>query len=253
MKTTEELLADIKQNYLAYKAKYQQMAKHHFAGVNVISYDCARAVLPAHYIYKNSREHPAEYLTHRILTEYLKTNRGQRNNTVLFTSGGCGSGKTTLLKELKLCNEYSIICDTVLSDTNYSYNIVKNTLKHNYYVQVIYVHRDPLDAFMNGVVARIKKNEQDIQTLETCLETYFLCLDTILYLTKVMPNISVWFVDKNHVQNQRLEEIPEANLLLYNNRIKYAKKDLYNKLFAETFKAHKEGKITLREFLYLTV
>jgi hypothetical protein len=254
MKTTEELLADLKQNYLTYKAEYQQLVKYHFAGANVISYDCARAVLPAHYIYKNSKEHPHEYLTHRILTEYLKTNKGQRNNTVLFTSGGCGSGKTTLLKELNLCNEYSIICDTVLSDTNYSYNIIRNTLKHKYYVQIIYVHRDPLDAYIHGVIPRIRKREQEIQSLESCLETYYLCLDTFLYLFRIMPTISVWLINKTStdINFRRIEEISDTELLLCNNRIRYAKKDLYNRLYAETLKAYTEGKITQKEFLCLT-
>jgi hypothetical protein len=72
-------------------------------------------------------------------------------DVVLFTGGGTGSGKSTAVGPLP---QRRLALDSTLSRIEPSQRNIDRALASGRSVIVLFVYRDPLDAFINGVVAR---------------------------------------------------------------------------------------------------
>lgn len=55
-----------------------------------------------------------------------------------------------------------IIYDTTLSDLNFSVELIERSLKSGRAVTVIYIYREPLEAFVNGVMPRAAKTGRTV-------------------------------------------------------------------------------------------
>lgn len=96
----------------------------------------ARAFIARLYALKLSRSHPVD-------------------SNVLFTAGGTGVGKTTALKMFTYLEQKAeIVYDSTLSDFEFSKALIDQSLNTGRSVTVIYVYRDIVDAFENGVIPR---------------------------------------------------------------------------------------------------
>jgi hypothetical protein len=73
------------------------------------------------------------------------------DDVVLFTGGGTGSGKSTAVGPLP---QTRLALDSTLSRIEPSQRNIDRALASGRSVIVLFVYRDPLDAFLNGVVAR---------------------------------------------------------------------------------------------------
>ncbi len=90
----------------------------------------------------------------------VQPRQGER---LVFSGGGTGAGKTTSIKMLEpaLAN-VEIIYDTTLSDLNFSVELIERSLKSGRAVTVIYIYREPLEAFVNGVMPRAAKTGRTV-------------------------------------------------------------------------------------------
>jgi hypothetical protein len=73
---------------------------------------------------------------------------------VRFTGGGTGSGKSTVLRETP--SETHAVLDSTLADYASSKRNIDAARRSGRFAMVEYVYRDPIDAFVNGVVKRLR-------------------------------------------------------------------------------------------------
>ena len=77
------------------------------------------------------------------------------NQPVLITGGGTGSGKTSSLKgTVKDISNYAAVIDTNLTDASSIASRVEPALASGRDVKIMFVYREPVEAYMNGVVPR---------------------------------------------------------------------------------------------------
>lgn len=136
---------------------YQARIIERFGSDNIISADEAKYVMPDFKATTSGIVHnAASALSKLIFDDKLIKNKGKGNNTVMFLSGGTGSGKTTALKTNEFNpNKYSIIYDTNLTGRSAG-SKVEAALKNGYKIEATYVQRDPVMAFVEGVLPRVK-------------------------------------------------------------------------------------------------
>lgn len=84
----------------------------------------------------------------------LESRKGQGNNTVLFSAGGPGAGKTTGLAAAGLTGEYAVTVDSNLQNFDSAVRKINKALDAGYNVDIVYVSRDPVEAFREGVIPR---------------------------------------------------------------------------------------------------
>ncbi|HWY79676.1 MAG TPA: hypothetical protein VNW29_04940, partial [Candidatus Sulfotelmatobacter sp.] len=94
-------------------------------------------------------------LTEITYNYLLETQKGQGNNIVFFTAGGSGSGKSRTIANLPQKNEYSIILDATFASDN-AVNKVKQAISKDFKTGIMYVLRDPFEAWVKGVLPRAK-------------------------------------------------------------------------------------------------
>lgn len=103
--------------------------------------------------------------THEAASKFVKeyyAKRLQRPATgegvVVFTAGGPGSGKSTAIAKLgDVEGEADLFYDSSLSRFTTAVNRIDSALAADRSVQVLFVDRDPAEAFEYGVISRIEK------------------------------------------------------------------------------------------------
>lgn len=102
---------------------------------------------------------PSNALIKEFYKRELEANKGQGNDTVLFTAGGTGAGKSTAVRN-NLGKEYErfpIVYDTNLSTLKSAVQKIDQAIKSGYSVVVDYVYRDPVESFNNGSLPRAER------------------------------------------------------------------------------------------------
>ena len=143
-------------------AQYKNIAETE--GGTVINTDLFRTLFKDEgYVGSNAAavQEPSSYLSKKAFTEALE-NPGE---TVVMTAGGSGTGKSSALKGIDGINEQmddaAFVFDSNLSSINSALKKIEEAHAADKDIIVDYVYRDPLDAFENGVVARMLNNEAE--------------------------------------------------------------------------------------------
>lgn len=107
--------------------------------------------------WSNAVHEPASALVKEIYRrELLTTAPAEQRNHVVFTAGGPAAGKTTAIRSAlplaKLVSRAQIIYDTTLSSLASAIDRISQALNAGKTVSIVYVHRDPVEAFINGVL-----------------------------------------------------------------------------------------------------
>jgi Zeta toxin len=88
-----------------------------------------------------------------------------KENLVVFTAGGAGSGKTTALEGTPnakaTMDQAQLVYDGTLRPAPKAAVKIDQALKAGKEAVVLYVYRDPVDAFVNGVLKRAARQEQE--------------------------------------------------------------------------------------------
>lgn len=163
---------------------------------------------------------PASWLGKEILKRSLAAPVAKdKLAKVTFTAGGTGAGKTGSLKNL------SDIRDSIRdSDLMYDSNMegfesgkrkIDQALASGRSVDIVYIYRDPVEAFKNGVLPRAEKEGRTIP-LEAHVRTHLGSLKTIKELAehyKDNSRVKIKVVDnsrgKGNAAISSLEELPE--------------------------------------------
>lgn len=179
-----------------------------------------------------------------VYDDLLKTQKGIKNNTVIFTAGGSGSGKTTgvqLREPLK--EKYSVVVDTTFSN-NSAPKDIKKALDSGYDVKIAFTFRDPVTAWEDGALKRIGEEGRVVS------EGYF--VQSHIDAQKNIVRAYDKYKDNPKVQFAFLENTPDGSFPEVSiDRVAehlYNKGEIAQQITRATNKAYETGKITKKQY-----
>ena len=191
-------------------------------------------------------QEPSSYLAKRAFTEGLK-NEGKY---ATLYAGGSGTGKTSAIKDIPevsdLVKKSSVVFDGNLSSTSSAIKKIEEGGNAGKKVPIVYVYRDPMDSFTNGVVKRMKGNKDEMGRLvpsSTVAENHIGSWETIKELHK--RGLDIRFIDNsNGPKNAKLVTFEELN-----QKINYPdQKALAAQFDAEADRLYRSGEINQFEY-----
>lgn len=135
-----------------YSAKYSK--------TGIVNTDMARSILPGYNPSNIENEEKyfgdAAEITDNIYNKWLRNRKGKGNNKVVFLAGGTGSGKSTVAKTTPkdLSEKHAIKVDSTFTSKDYAFEQIDKAIEAEYTPEILYVYRDPVDAWKNGVWPR---------------------------------------------------------------------------------------------------
>lgn len=163
---------------------------------------------------------------------------------VVLMAGGSGSGKSSTidLMNLDVKNDAGMIIDSNLSDVGKAKKEIAALKKKGLSPTVLYVYRDPVDAWVNGVMRRLISGE-DVRTvpLSEHIKLHRGSYETALTLAKEDPG-NVFLIDNSRgLGNQKMVGVAELAGKDYNEA------EIRKVIINETIKLFQEGKISASE------
>lgn len=126
---------------------------------NEISTDKMRDFLePAGFTGDNSAafHEPASALRKILESKILSEAKAQGKADVLITAGGSGAGKTGILRRMgDYKSKFAATIDTNFADFDKAVQKIEQLKKEGFTPSILYIYREPLDAWANGVLKRI--------------------------------------------------------------------------------------------------
>jgi len=186
---------------------------------------------------------PASWLSKKIWNILLKKNPEQY--AVLY-AGGSGTGKTSAIKNIPELKEVgkkaSAIFDSNLSKFDTAKKRIEESLNAGKEPMVVYVYREPIESFVDGVVKRMKTNKEEmgrIVPVKVIAENHIGSLETIKKLfNKYGDDVNFYFVDNSRgKKNAALTTFDKIKNIKYPNNLR----EILNK---EAVKLEKAGEIT---------
>jgi hypothetical protein len=191
-------------------------------------------------------QEPSSALTKEIYRRALQKNPAQGlRKQVIFTAGGAGVGKTTSIQQISgLANAVDaaeIIYDTTLSNLKSSMDRVEQAVAAGRMVSIIFVYRDPIDSFVNGVLPRAERMGRTLP-LEVFLDTHIGAaevLEKISQAYKGNDKVAIAVIDNSRGRgNAGASDIGFVKIAAG----KYRREELKAKLSAALDEAHEKGK-----------
>lgn len=142
---------------------------------NVLNADNAKELSPDYRkdrtSYAAAVHEPAAWLVKQLFNEDLqRPTEPNKSNAVMFTAGGAGAGKTTGIESnptLKaVFDQAHTVFDGTMRPAEKASALVAKTLAAGKDAVVLYVHRDPVEAFVNGVLPRAMKTGRTVMLRE---------------------------------------------------------------------------------------
>jgi predicted ABC-type ATPase len=181
-------------------------------------------------------------LMNRVFDKMLKTRQGQGNGKILIMAGGSGSGKTTAVEQVNQeeIEDYSIVLDTNLDNAQSAAQKIEKAVNAGYQPEIVYVWRDPVTAWRDGVLIRVSEGgryvpiEEHIRTHEQSIKTLVELADTY------QDRIDIKVVDNSG----RMEEAKIAeNGIDFLRSIQYDIEDIRNQINEETTQQIQTGRL----------
>jgi hypothetical protein len=176
-----------------------------------------------------------------VYRHQLKVNPG--TDAVIY-AGGSGSGKSSALQQLGLADtkNAAAILDGNLSTLKSATARIEEAVNAGKYPKIVYVYRDQVDAWINGVIKRLDNPEEGgrIVPLRVFLENHKGSYDVVKKL--IDDGLDVTLVDNslgfNKAEKMSLDKF---------NKIKYDT-DIKNVLLAKTKQLYDTRKITKEQY-----
>jgi len=194
---------------------------------------------------------PSSGMAKKLFEELLA--KAPVSNTVIFMAGGTGAGKTSGISVIPKINSNVLSADAVY-DSNFStvqsaVNKINQVLATGRNVTILYIYRDPIDAFENGVIPRMKRVGRAVpihQHVKTHTGSFNAAL-VLRNLYKNNPRVNSLALDNSNGKGG-------AVLISFGNLAKkaYLNKNLYDQLYESARQKRKAGTITAEQYRGLT-
>ena len=197
-------------------------------------------------MWSNAVHEPASALVKEIYRRELKKRPGpDRLALVVFTAGGTAAGKSTAVRSspeiARIVQTAQIVYDSTLSSGRSANERIMQALEAGKKVSIVYVHRDPVEAFVNGALGQIDRMGRTIP-LEVFLQTHVGAPKVALQLAEKFdgdPRVAIGVVDNSRGRGNAA--VVDLDFL---KRIanKYPPQGLRAKLTAALENAYEKGK-----------
>jgi hypothetical protein len=229
------------------KSKYYAHIKNILGKTNIVSLDLTKELLPGYNGVNEKEYHAAANGFSRIIFRELVSTNSSADHLVIFTAGGPGSGKTSSLhyaeKNGHKFADHTAFYDSTLSDFNSSVEKISEAHRYGHAVEVVWVYRDPFEAFKAGVIPRVEE-EGRIVGIWVHVQKHLEILETIVKLKKNFgDSIKITFID-NSGEKGSAKVVPYRALVFKN----YTKQELTDLCRIEVEKAHNEGRLSDAEY-----
>lgn len=200
----------------------------------VLAPDLARELSPDYLAARtksNAVQEPASWFIKKLYDQKLaEAPKGDRLPLVQFTAGGTGAGKTSAMREIEkiraLSQKAQIIYDSNMKTFSGSVDKIEKALQAGKHVVVTYVYRDPLDAFVKGVLPRAMRQEGEFGSgrtvpIDAHLSTHEGSLSTIKQLAEKYKDderVKILTIDNSFGKGQaKLLSLDDLAKLKYDN------------------------------------
>lgn len=224
---------------------YDSLIAKEFGGAdNVISADVAKYAIPGFDATQSGAYHdPASRFAKARAQELLA-----RDDTkpVLLLAGGSGAGKTSALRTFATdLSQYALVHDTNMTSVSGASKRIDDALASGRDAEVAFTWRDPVEAFVHGVLPRVRK-EGRIVPLDAHVRTHLGSRATFDALReKYKDNPAVTFrVTDNSRGKGKSTPIPVDNV----PSVTYTSEQLKETLHAELDNARAAGTVTDAEY-----
>lgn len=179
---------------------------------------------------------------------YRKLLQNPEPDAILY-AGGSGSGKTSAVGKVlpNIEKDAAAVLDGNLSTYKTAVNRIEEAMSAGKTPHIVYVYRDPEDAWMHGVIKRMNSNESEggrVVPLSEFIKNHSGSHD----VTKRLMDEGV----KTTLIDNSLGQGKQAPLSVDKfNKIEYDEKTLRSKLTDLTNKAYKDGEITKEQLTAL--
>src|ERR1035438_4005308 len=216
---------------------------------NEIGTDNAREIVSTEYAaskearvrWSRATQKAAAALSDYLVDEALRNPDPEKPRVVLMTAGGTGAGKTTALRASPAFKYAQFIYDSNLSSKKSSVARIEAAKAAGNQVEILFVHRDPVEALTGGVLPRAM-DEGRIVDLEAHARMYRDAAENFGYLVRTYsgdPEVRFWAFDNTRGPARgRLAPVEETVQIRYSTNV------LRPKLRAALEKEYSDGRIS---------
>lgn len=197
-------------------------------------------------MWSNAVHEPASALVKEIYLRELKKRPGpDQLELVVFTAGGTAAGKSTAVRSSPkiagIVQAAQIVYDSTLAGRRSAGDRIKQALEAGKKVSIVFVYRDPLEAFVNGALGQVDRMGRTIP-LEVYLQSHLGAPRVTLELAKKYRDddrVAISVID-----NSRGRGNAAVTDLEFLQRVskKYTERGLRAKLTAALEDAYEKGK-----------
>ncbi len=197
-------------------------------------------------MWSNAVHEPASALVKEIYRRELKKRPGpDQLELVVFTAGGTAAGKSTAVKSSPkiagIVQAAQIVYDSTLAGRRSAGERIEQALEAGKKVSIVFVYRDPLEAFVNGALGQVDRMGRTLP-LEVYLQSHLGAPKVTLELAKKYrgdDRVAISVID-----NSRGRGNAAVTDLEFLRRVskKHAERELRAKLVAALEEAYEKGK-----------
>lgn len=234
------------ENYPEAKQAYIDRSMKEFGADNVVSSDIGKFAIPGMKASMSAAFHESGSALAKDREQELLNNPDTKDLPVAFMAGGSGAGKSNTLRGLgiDIQNSFALVHDTNLNNFESAKAKIDRALKAGHDVKILYVYRDPIKAYSEGVLPRVRTQDR-IVPIKDHADTHLGVQPTLEKILKEYPSdkVSVEAVlntgAKGEAKMADLADIP---------KISYTHSELSNLAFEHLQEALENGKITEAEY-----
>lgn len=207
-------------------ANYTGLINREFSGASrsqVVSADEAKKAIIGYNVNRSGDYHEPASGFAKLWYQELLADESTADMPVSIMSGGSGSGKTSILRRLRNLDDFAAVYDTNLNSFNSAKRKIEQALESGRQVEIFHVYRDPLEAFQNGVMRRVKGEGQGagrIVPVEAHIATHLGARETLIQLEREYadnPNVTIDVIDNSRGKGEEAlvansSELPDIEL-----------------------------------------
>lgn len=157
-------------NFDQARQNYIDRSKEEFAADNVVSADIGKFAIPGMNAVMSGAYHEPGSALSKLREQELLANPATKDLPVGFMAGGSGAGKSNILRSTVagggIQDKFALVHDTNLNHYGSAKKKIERALESGRNVEIVYVYRDPLDAYKNGVIPRVKTQDRIVPISE---------------------------------------------------------------------------------------